>query len=998
MTSSSRLIDTFRFGKLSQAETATVWPILVVATLGFIAIGTVLVLVARSTIERQTDHWIETSLRASATTGKLMVEGQFIQAHQIAALVASRLLLRDFLTHHAQGLPNGVGAGFSPKIDMEFALRSIPQLLGISLLDAQGVVQQTVGTIPALAHDAFQGQPQEVVPLTINGTPVLRAMAVLQDAQGAVVGADIIYCRLDALATSYQNDLGSGPGLISRMCGQVDGRITWLLPSLAEITPQDAEVITPLLAAQGAPERILHDRHQAISGIRMRVPQAPLVIALDLDAQFLEQYHSRETGFLTMVLMSLTLIGASGMTLLLKPLALRMVRQRQQLDRTILELRRSEEFNRRITANIPDRIEILDREGRVVSMTEGGTLAGEVSEITARRGARWLSFWSAADRELAVQALEAARGKSLGRFRGSCDRGSGVAQWWDVAVAPILDAEGRVEELLVVSRDITADRAAQARIMESEKRYQLVASATNDVIWDWTIASGEVWWSEAITSQFGYAPAEIQATIAWWTQRIHADDRSRVQDGLSSVITSHQSSWRAEYRFRKADGSYIHVLNRAHVLRDDAGAAIRMIGALFDLTDRRRAIDLERRRNVHAALRADVSAALVLVHSQQAMLQTCAEAMIRHGEVRLTRIWILEDASQTLVVEASAGPSTPGDGALGRIPLGSGMIGLIAQERRPRVSHDLSQDLGEADQPWIRQEGLLSFAGCPLLAGEVLIGVIGMFSRHPIRDDTVDSLSANADLIAQGVRRTSLERQLSLQAAALQRTNTELEQFTYVTSHDLQEPLRTIANYLSLLDRRYREQFDERSRRHIDHSISAAKRLQALIRDLLAYSRAGHRDTEALEEVPGDEAYATALSNLESAITDAKAVVSRDPLPVVPYNRTHLVQLLQNLIGNAIKYRGEAPPVVQVSAVREATHWTWSVQDNGIGVDPAYHARIFEVFQRLHGRDIYQGTGIGLALCKKIVDSHGGRIWVESQLGQGARFCFTIPLEPGPNP
>jgi len=427
------------------------------------------------------------------------------------------------------------------------------------------------------------------------------------------------------------------------------------------------------------------------------------------------------------------------------------------------------------------------------------------------------------------------------------------------------------------------------------------------------------------------------------------------------------------------------------VLRDPEGRALRMIGALFDLSDRRRAIDLEARRGLHSMLRADISAVLVMAVAQPVMLQSCVETLVRHLDVALARIWILEPATDTLVLQASAGLYTHLDGAHGRIPVGAFKIGAIAQERSPHLTNQVLGDPRVPDQEWAAREHLVAFAGYPLIAGDTLVGVIGMFARTPIESDTFDSLAAISDLIAQGVRRKTLETRLATQATVMQRTNTELEQFTYVASHDLQEPLRTIANYLALLERRYHDTFDDKAKRYIDHSIEAAKRLQALIKDLLAFSRAGHRESSPLEEIPSQEVLREVLASLASALTEAKAEVVAEGLPQVRYNRVHLMQLFQNLIGNAIKYRGTTPPQIAVTARDVGSAWEFSIRDNGIGVDPAYAERIFEVFQRLHGRDQYQGTGIGLALCKKIADSHGGRIWVESSLGSGATFLFTIP-------
>jgi signal transduction histidine kinase len=262
----------------------------------------------------------------------------------------------------------------------------------------------------------------------------------------------------------------------------------------------------------------------------------------------------------------------------------------------------------------------------------------------------------------------------------------------------------------------------------------------------------------------------------------------------------------------------------------------------------------------------------------------------------------------------------------------------------------------------------------------------------------VDSMRQRilTDLSEVRASRMQLEEQaheLELKARDLERSNAELEQFAYVASHDLQEPLRKVASFCQLLQRRYEGQLDERADQYIGFAVDGAKRMQSLISDLLAFSRVGRADAP-LVEVALDDIVQTAQDNLTSRIGRTGARIEVGPLPVVDGDPVLLVAVFQNLMGNALKFHGDDPPVVHVSAQRTGEMWTITCRDEGIGIDPAYAERIFAIFQRLHPKESYEGTGIGLALCRKIVEHHGGRIWLDTDVPAGARFRFTLPARP----
>lgn len=272
-------------------------------------------------------------------------------------------------------------------------------------------------------------------------------------------------------------------------------------------------------------------------------------------------------------------------------------------------------------------------------------------------------------------------------------------------------------------------------------------------------------------------------------------------------------------------------------------------------------------------------------------------------------------------------------------------------------------------------------------------------------------LKANAELEARVLERTRAlaaskemlelevaERQkaqaaLAQRSQALARSNAELEQFAYVASHDLQEPLRMVRSYVQLLDRKYGDLFDSKGKGYMHYAVDGATRMQSLIDDLLTYSRV---DGQGGEFVPTDAGAVVrlAIQNLGSAIEESGARVLYDSLPTVSADGNQLLQVFQNLISNAIKFC-DGVPEIRITAERENDAWRFAVKDNGIGIDPQYFERIFLIFQRLHSRRTYPGTGIGLAVCKRIIDRHGGRIWLESEPGEGTSFLFTLPDRPG---
>jgi PAS domain S-box-containing protein len=318
----------------------------------------------------------------------------------------------------------------------------------------------------------------------------------------------------------------------------------------------------------------------------------------------------------------------------------------------------------------------------------------------------------------------------------------------------------------------------------------------------------------------------------------------------------------------------------------------------------------------------------------------------------------------------------------------SEMVGSSMRDLLPNDSYDA---VAKSDQEIVR-------AGVPCTLEETaeIDGVPRLFltTKGPYHDAD-GKIIGTIGISREITERKKAEQHLVKMVDELKHSNEELQQFAYVASHDLQEPLRMVASYTQLLAKRYKGRLDSEADEFIAYAVDGSNRMQGLIQDLLAYSRAG-TNGKALHEISSEKALNEALSNLRATIQESSAVVTNDPLPAILTDDTQLTQVFQNLVGNAIKYRRAEVPRVHVSATKNGgKDWIFSVRDNGLGIAPQYFDRIFVLFKRLHGREDFKGTGIGLTICKKIVERLGGRIWLESQPEKGSTFYFTLPERDG---
>ena len=332
--------------------------------------------------------------------------------------------------------------------------------------------------------------------------------------------------------------------------------------------------------------------------------------------------------------------------------------------------------------------------------------------------------------------------------------------------------------------------------------------------------------------------------------------------------------------------------------------------------------------------------------------------------------------------------------------LGQGPTGTAIRTGKLSICENMMID--PKFKPW-RDEaikrGYASSIVIPITLNDVVIGALTIYSieTDPFSEEEIKLLQELTDDISFGltalrlrIAHTKAEKALRESLLEVKRSNAELEQFAYITSHDLREPLRMITSFLQLLERRYKDQLDEDANEFIGYAVSGAKRLDVMIQDILIYSKIANKERN-ITFVKMDNVLKQSYLNLKSSIDENDVEITNDHLPTLKIDEQLMVQLFQNLISNAIKYCGEESAKIHISAKKDNKHWRFSVKDNGIGISEKHLEKIFTIFQRLHTHEEYEGTGIGLAIAQKIVNQHGGQIWVESKLGEGSTFYFTIP-------
>ncbi len=512
----------------------------------------------------------------------------------------------------------------------------------------------------------------------------------------------------------------------------------------------------------------------------------------------------------------------------------------------------------------------------------------------------------------------------------------------EVCVAPVLDPAGRCTHLVGSVHDITERKQAEDARRESEEKFKYVFD-NSSVGKSITLVSGEMHANKAFCELLGYSPEELQSKK--WQEITHPDDIALTQKEIDALLSGEKKSARFNKKYLRKDGSIVWADVSTSLRRDAQGKPLYLMTTLVDITERKR-----------------------------------MEEELRESETRYQLVFensgtantIFDTDCRVILQNSLSKKLTAPVDALGKTALEvfGPEQGIAVTERMRRVLHSGLPEVFETKFSMPSGERWMRSSYLPLSnERQVVVGI---------------------QVISQDItERKQAEEALKIVLADLERSNQDLEQFAYIASHDLQEPLRMISSYTQLLAQRYRGKLDNDADEFIGYAVDGVTQMQRLINDLLAYSRVGTRG-KLPEPVPADAALDRALENLQFAIQENKAEITRDPLPTVLVDDVQLAQVFQNLIANAIKFHREEPPRIRIAAEDRGQEWLFSVRDNGIGIDPQYLERVFVIFQRLNPRGKYPGTGIGLAICRKIVLRHGGKIWVEIRIRPRFDILFLI--------
>lgn len=554
--------------------------------------------------------------------------------------------------------------------------------------------------------------------------------------------------------------------------------------------------------------------------------------------------------------------------------------------------------------------------------------------------------------------------------------------WAHIELIAVHDETGRVKGYCKFTQDLTARKELEDRLRQAKEQTEHILEVAHAATWQWYPESGEAQISPSLIKALGYEPCEIGPAEKVWETLVHPDDLPALQQAVQSASQGPDGVPPVEFRLRHQNGEYRWFEtqpNQSLQVADERSPLV-VTGIMVNIHERKDA-EQERERLL-GQVAAERARALAILEQMPVpvVLANIPSGTVFHYNGEAKQLFgpdlrsIDDETLKQCGLVIADGSGIPSEGS----PLNRAVF------RGETVKGVELQCQKEG------KERHFSVSAIPIQDSDSVPRVaVAIFSDiSSLKAAEADTLQVNAELEQAVALRT---RELIRSNEVLLSSNEELQRFAYIASHDLQTPLRTITGFAQILQKDYRDRLDEQADDYINRVVGATHHMSTLIRDLLAYTGL-NAQTRPFIPVDFDDVFESVLSILAGPIQETGADVSRSNLPRVIGDRGQLTQVLQNLIENAIKYRGPESPKIRVTAERQRDEWLFSVQDNGIGIDTKHQEAVFEVFRRLHTQHAYPGTGIGLAVCRRVVERHGGRIWVEPTPGRGSVFSFTLPV------